>query len=58
MSILELIVVLVGGSVIAFLLYGAYRFWTEDPESAATPASPKKARTIRPALSPASPERV
>ncbi len=53
MSLLELIVVLVGGSVIAFLLYGAYRFWTEDPESATAPASPKKkAKTIRPALSP------
>ena len=57
MSMLELIVILVGGSVIAFLLYGAYRFWSDEPHGAAAPAVSKKSRTIRPALSPANPER-
>lgn len=52
MSILELIVVLIGGSVIAFMLYGAFRFWKEEPQEAAAPATPKKAKPIRPNLSP------
>jgi hypothetical protein len=42
MSILEVIVLLIGGSVIAFLLYGAYRFWTEDADTVAAPQGSRK----------------
>ena len=35
MSLLEVVVLLVGGSVIAVLLYGAYQFWSEEGQNAA-----------------------
>ncbi len=47
MSILEVIVLLVGGSVIAFLIYGAYRFWTEDADNAMPPRGPRRTRTTK-----------
>lgn len=54
MSFLELIVVLIGGSVIAVQLYAAYRFWQEDREQAAKPANQeKRAKTTKPVPSPA-----
>lgn len=46
MSILEVIVLLIGTSVIGVLLYGAYQFWTEAPDSVANPQA-SKTKTIR-----------
>ncbi len=51
MSILEFIVVLIGGSVIAVQLYGAYRFWREDADKPAH--QNEKAITTKPVPSPA-----
>ena len=46
MSILELIVVLIGGSVIAFMLYGAFRFWRRKSRKRRRRLRlPKKAKT-------------
>ncbi|MCR9139664.1 MAG: hypothetical protein NXI27_26965 [Alphaproteobacteria bacterium] len=43
-SILEIIVLLIGASVISVLLYGAYKFWTETPEDEAATQPAKKVR--------------
>lgn len=52
MSILEIIVLLIGTSVIAVLLYGAYQFWNDPSEDPTSYQATKKARTgkVRPAL--------
>ncbi len=44
MSILEIIVLLIGLSVISVLLYGAYQFWTEDSGRTTQP-KPKERKT-------------
>lgn len=54
MSILEVIVLLIGMSVIGVLLYGAFQFWTETPDEGATPQTAKKPRTKK--TQPASPK--
>lgn len=48
MSILEIIVLLIGLSVISVLLYGAYQFWTESPDGHAPPAAAKKPKIKNP----------
>ena|GEM_PF-3759173 len=48
MSLLEAIVLLIGGSVIAVLLYGAYQFWSDEEDGATKHEATAKKPTRKP----------